>query len=132
VRFADTSFWFALQERRDRRHHDATALVRAGVGRLCVSNHVVGETWTLFRRRAGHAAAVGFLDRLARLPDVEVVRVDAATEAEAWRWLRRHDERAYSFVAATSFALMRRRRIREALAFDGDFNAAGFVEVRPG
>jgi len=26
---------------------------------------------------------------------------------------------------------MRRRRIREALAFDGDFNAAGFVEVRP-
>jgi predicted nucleic acid-binding protein len=132
VRFADTSFWFALQERRDRRHGDAAALVRAGVGRLCVSNHVVGETWTLLRRRAGHAAAVGFLDRLARLPELEVVHVDEATEAEAWRWLRRHDEREYSFVDATSFALMRRRRIREALAFDGDFNAAGFVEVRPG
>jgi predicted nucleic acid-binding protein len=132
VRFADTSFWFALQERRDRRHADATALVHAGVGRLCVSNHVVGETWTLLRRRAGHAAAVGFLDRLARLPEVELVHVDAATEADAWRWLRRHDEREYSLVDATSFALMRRRRIREALAFDGDFNAAGFVEVRPG
>jgi uncharacterized protein len=132
VRFADTSFWFALQERRDRRHEEATALVRAGVGRLCVSNHVVGETWTLLRRRAGHVAAVGFLDRLARLPDVGVVHVDAATEAEAWRWLRRHDERECSFVDATSFALMRRRRIREALAFGGDFNAAGFVEVRPG
>jgi predicted nucleic acid-binding protein len=132
VRFADTSFWFALQERRDRRHADATALVRAGVGRLCVSNHVVGETWTLLRRRAGHAAAVGFLDRLVRLAEVEVVHLDAATEADAWRWLRRHDEREYSLVDATSFALMRRRRIREALAFDGDFNAAGFVEVRPG
>jgi predicted nucleic acid-binding protein len=131
VRFADTSFWFALQERHDRRHADATALVRAGIGRLCISNHVVGETWTLLRRRAGHAAAVGFLDRLARLPEVEVVHVDAATEGDAWRWLRRHDEREYSFVDATSFALMRRRRIREALAFDGDFNAAGFVEVRP-
>ena len=132
MRFADTSFWFALQERRDRRHADATALVRAGVGRLCVSNHVVGETWTLLRRRAGHTAAVGFLDRLVRLAEVEVVYLDAATEADAWRWLRRHDEREYSFVDATSFALMRRRRIREALAFDGDFNAAGFVEVRPG
>jgi predicted nucleic acid-binding protein len=132
VRFADTSFWFALQERRDRRHADATALVHAGVGRLCVSNHVVGETWTLLRRRAGHAAAVGFLDRLARLPEVELVHIDAATEADAWRWLRRHDEREYSLVDATSFALMRRRRIREALAFDGDFNAAGFVEVRLG
>jgi predicted nucleic acid-binding protein len=53
-------------------------------------------------------------------------------EAEAWRWLRRHCEREFSFVHATSFAVMRRRRIREALAFDGDFNAARFVEVRPG
>jgi len=34
-------------------------------------------------------------------------------------------------VDATSFALMRRRRLHEALAFDGDFAAAGFVEVRP-
>jgi len=132
VRFADTSFWFALQERRDRRHDAAAALVRVEMGRVCVSNHVVGETWTLLRRRAGHAAAAGFLDRLAQLPDVEMVQVDAATEAEAWRWLRRHDERAYSFVDATSFAVMRRRRVREALAFDGDFNAAGFTEVRPG
>ena len=54
----------------------------------------------------------------------------AAMEAEAFEWLRRHDERAYSFVDATSFALMRRQRVAEALAFDGDFSAAGFVEVR--
>ncbi len=60
-----------------------------------------------------------------------IVRVDEATEAEAFAWLRRHDERAYSFVDATSFALMRRQRLTEALAFDGDFTAAGFVEVRP-
>jgi predicted nucleic acid-binding protein len=130
MRFADTSFWFALQERRDRRHEQARALVRAGIGRVCTSNHVVGETWTLLCRRAGHTAAVGFLGRLAELPGVEVVHVDPAMESDAWIWLRRHDERGYSFVDATSFAVMRRRRIREALAFDGDFSAAGFVEVR--
>lgn len=65
------------------------------------------------------------------LPDTEVIHVDDALEADAWRWLRSRSERDYSFVDATSFAVMRRRRIREALAFDGDFNAAGFVEVRP-
>jgi predicted nucleic acid-binding protein len=66
------------------------------------------------------------------LKGVQIVHVDEATEAEAWRRLRARGEREYSFVDATSFAVMRRRRIREALAFDGDFNAAGFVEVRPG
>jgi predicted nucleic acid-binding protein len=45
-------------------------------------------------------------------------------------WLRRHDEREYSFVDATSFVFMRSRRIRSALAFDGDFSAAGFEELR--
>jgi len=52
-------------------------------------------------------------------------------EAAAWEWLARHDERVYSFVDATSFAIMQRNRIREAFAFDGDFSAAGYVEVRP-
>ncbi|HSH33844.1 MAG TPA: VapC toxin family PIN domain ribonuclease, partial [Actinomycetota bacterium] len=35
------------------------------------------------------------------------------------------------FVDATSFALMRALKIRRALAFDGDFTAAGFTELRP-
>ena len=99
---------------------------------MVTSNHVVGETWTLLRRRLGHSVATSFLDRLERLRNVEIMHVDESTEADSWRWLRRHDERRYSFVDATSFAVMRQRRIREALAFDGDFTAAGFLEARPG
>ena len=68
---------------------------------------------------------------MAGSPRVVIEHIDRETEAAALRWLRRHDEREYSFVDATSFALMRRRRLNEALAFDGDFAAAGFVEVRP-
>jgi len=43
----------------------------------------VGETWTLLRRRGGHSAAVGFLDRLARLRALEIVYVDEAIESDA-------------------------------------------------
>ena len=34
-------------------------------------------------------------------------------------------------VIYESFEIMRRERIAEVLAFDGDFSAAGFIEVRP-
>jgi predicted nucleic acid-binding protein len=132
VRFVDTSFWVALGFRRDE-HHDEARAIWADLGRggLLTSNHVVGETWTFLRRRAGHAAAVDFLDRVERSARVGTVHIDEAVEAEALDWLRRHDERAYSFVDAKSFALMRRSRLTEALAFEGDLTAAGFVEVRP-
>jgi predicted nucleic acid-binding protein len=97
---------------------------------LVTSDQVRGETWTYLRRRAGHAAAVSFLDTLESSPRIQVIRVEESHERTALRWLRQHDEREYSFVDATSFALMRAHRLREAFAFDSDFTAAGFIELR--
>ncbi|MBA3778868.1 MAG: PIN domain-containing protein [Chloroflexi bacterium] len=130
--FVDTSFWVALASSRDDRHDDArTLLQRFGGERLATSNHVRGETWTFISRRHGHAAAVALLERLEVSQRLRVLFTGQELEEEALRWLRRHDERQYSFVDATSFALMHSLRIRQALAFDGDFSAAGLEELRP-
>ncbi len=130
--FVDTSFWVALKNRQDDRHDAATSLLELhGDGQLVTTNHVRGETWTFLRRRAGHRDAVAFLDAVERSPRVALVAVGQEQEDAALRWLRRHDERSYSFVDATSFAVMRERRVTRALAFDGDFSAAGFKELRP-
>jgi len=130
VIFVDTSFWIALALRSDDHHTDAVALLESrGDERLVTTNHVLGETWTFMRRRHHHAGATRFLDRVERAERLEIAFTSAELEREAWAWLRRHDERAYSFVDATSFALMHDRRIREALSFDGDFAAGGFIEL---
>jgi predicted nucleic acid-binding protein len=131
VRFVDTSYWVGLRFRRDGRHDDARALWEAGTGALLTSNLVMGETWTFLRRKAGYRAAAAFRDAAGKLPTLTVRHVDADTDSDAWAWLARRDERPYSYVDATSFAIMRRLRIRQALAFDGYFSAAGFIEVRP-
>jgi uncharacterized protein len=130
--FVDTSFWVAARMRRDTHHDEALRLLERERGqRLVTSNDVRGETWTFLRRRAGHASAAAFLDMLALTQHVDVVTVESDVEARALRWLRQHDEREYSFVDATSFAVMRSLRLRNAFAFDGDFAAAGFTELRP-
>ena len=101
---------------------------------VLTTNLIVGETWTLLRPRASHRTAVGFLNWTEALDSAAKLTVHAVTndeESRAWRWLRRHDERKYSFVDATSFEVMRARRLREVLAFDNDFTAAGFIEIRP-
>jgi predicted nucleic acid-binding protein len=129
--FVDTSFWIGLRNDRDQRHRLAADLWNEyNSSDLLTSNHVVGETWTFLRSRAGHKAATAFVDSLAASPRLHQAHIPVVLEREAWAWLRQHDERKYSFVDATSFALMASEGIHEALAFDGDFTAAGFVELR--
>lgn len=129
--FVDSSFWVGLAVPTDEHHAAATSLVQ-GLGKrpLVTTNNVRGETWTYINRRAGHRVAVMFLDRIERSDRVEVIHVSEEVETEALHWLRDHDEREYSFVDATSFAVMRNFGFREAFAFDGDFSAAGFIELR--
>jgi predicted nucleic acid-binding protein len=136
VKFADTSWWVAWALPSDARHGAALGML-AALGRseqVLTTNLVTGETWTFLRRKDSHRTALAFLDRvdvLVRRGRLVIHRVTEGQEVSAWDWLRRHDERVYSFVDATSFCVMRARRLREALAFDQDFAAAGFVEVQP-
>ena len=136
MKFADTSWWVAWALPGDARHGEAMGAL-AQLGRseqIVTTNLVAGETWTFLRRKDSHRTALSFVERLDALTSAErlvVHRVSEDQETAAWEWLRRHDEREYSFVDATSFRVMRDRRLRETLAFDQDFAAAGFVEVRP-
>jgi predicted nucleic acid-binding protein len=128
--FVDTSFWAALGNATDSRHDAARKLWSSKPRFVVTSNHVLGETWTLLNRRCGHRSA----NAAAAIRFSAVVRLEHITaelEEQAWEWLARHDEREYSFVDATSFALMRSKKIHNAYAFDGDFSAAGFLEMRP-
>lgn len=128
--FVDTSFWAALGNTADAWHDIARRLWASRPGVVVTSNHVLGETWTLLNRRCGHRVAASAA-AIRHSTAVRVEHISAELEEEAWQWLAQHDEREYSFVDATSFALMRKKRTNNAYAFDGDFSAAGFVELRP-
>ena len=136
MKFADTSWWVAWALPGDARHAEALAMLQQ-LGRseqILTTNLVAGETWTFLRRKDSHRTALAYVDRLDALTAAQrlvIHRIAEDQETAAWDWLRRHDEREYSFVDATSFRAMRDRRLREALAFDQDFAAAGFVEIRP-
>jgi predicted nucleic acid-binding protein len=132
VIFVDTSFFYASMETNDSRHELAVELISTVCGeQLVTTNHVRGETWTLLNSRISHSAATSFMNLLADSRQVSLQFIGEALEEDSIVWLRKHDERRYSFVDATSFAFMRENRISKALAFDGDFTAAGFVELRP-
>ena len=130
--FVDTGAWFAVQVPDDEWHGNAVGTLRAllaGAYALVTTNHVVGETYTLLRVVCGHAAAARFLDYLEETRRLERIFIQQETEARAFRLLRQHADQDFSFVDATSFAVMRAERIRHAFAFDKHFSTAGFLRV---
>jgi len=130
--FIDTGGFCAAFIREDRHHLLGAEVMRAAVSSgaaLITTNHVLGETYTLLRTRFDRPSAWRFRDAVDQSAAMEIVHVDEELERDAWELLRKYADQSFSYVDATSFALMRARRIRRALAFDHHFAAAGFVRV---
>jgi predicted nucleic acid-binding protein len=130
--FVDTSGWFPLAVRGAPGHERLARILRERVAagaRIVTTNLVVAETQILLRRRAGRAAALRFV-RQVGAPPTAVVHSTADLEAAALRdWLPFEDQE-FSLADAVSFAVMRERGIREVLALDRHFAAAGFTALR--
>lgn len=131
--FVDTSAFLAIENHRDAHHEEALALrkrvVEAG-GLLVTSDYVLDESYTIIRHRAGHRIAVDFGEevRISRSVRIEHVTLEVIDRGRAI--FKRFEDKDFSFTDCTSFILMRRLGLREALAFDGHFAQAGFVELR--
>jgi len=118
--FVDTSAIYALIDRDDRNHRAA----RAGLERLrkrrdepLITNFILAECHALLLARLGPDIARRWLTTMAWA----VERSSADDEDAAREILLSHIDKSYSYTDAVSFAVMRRLRIRSALAFDRHF-----------
>lgn len=130
--FLDTSGWFAAVSPREARHREARQAYSAAVaaGAVVTTGLVVAEIHTLLLRFRGPARAVEFLEALESDRSHEVVEVDRELrQAAVGRWLLGFPDQAFSLTDAVSFEVMRRRKLRRALALDRHFAAAGYVMV---
>jgi predicted nucleic acid-binding protein len=127
--FVDTSGWYALIDRRDAGHGETAALVRRLVtagARLVSTDYVLDEACTLAKARSGSTAALRLLDLVDRTTAVDVEWIGPERFDRARTLFRKHHDQAFSFTDCTSFAVMRERRIAEAITTDSHFLVAGF------
>jgi len=126
--FIDTSAFVALRNSAEAEHERArtalAGLLADGVA-LFTSNYVFAETYTALMVRVGRGEAIEWGRRFRAGGAVELVRADEDVEGEAWRILEDHDDKLWSYVDATSFALIEREGNGEAFAFDAHLGQRG-------
>ena len=132
--YVDSGGWIALLSRRDRHHQEASKLFRAAVKQrvgLITSDLVLAEVHRQLLFRAGIGAALGALNRIARVKEVSVEFVTRADHDSALEWLRRFGDQPFTYADVTSFAVMESRGARQVIGFDHHFQVAGFEQWRP-
>jgi predicted nucleic acid-binding protein len=127
--FVDSGAWIALALSRDPLHAQARehwdALQAAGA-RLHTSIPVVIETFTFLDRNANRDVALTWKESIYMRGTVKVLPCAPRDLEQSWEYFRRKDLHKLSAVDATSFAIMKRARVRLAFAFDHHFSVVGF------
>ncbi len=130
--FVDTSAFVALLNPDEGEHERAQAalstLLAEGVA-LFTSNYVFAETYTALMVRVGREEAIEWGRRFRAGGAIGLVRVDEDIEEDAWKILEDHGDKRWSYVDATSFALIERDGTSEAFALDGHFRQRGLSVV---
>ena len=125
--FVDSSALLAYLDADQPRHADVAEAWRRAMedgDSLVTSNYVLVETFALVQRRLGLDAARALAGDL--VPLLRPLWVDEELHAAATAALFTAGRRKLSLVDCTSFELMRRHGIAEALALDADFARQGF------
>jgi predicted nucleic acid-binding protein len=130
--FIDTSSWASLFIPTESFHTQAAqcfAQAQQQPQILITTNYVVAELVALLgsRQRAPRTSLFQYIDSIRSAPFIEVVHIDAATDAIAWELCKSRPDKAWSLVDCTSFVIMQQLSIQEALTTDQHFEQAGFV-----
>ena len=126
--FVDTSAWYAAADASDTGNKAVKAAL-AEAGDLVTTDHVLIESWILLRHRIGRQPAERFWEGLhGGVARIEIV---GAHDLEAaWSIGALFPDQDFSIVDRTSFAVMHRLGIEQAVTLDSDFSVYRFGRRR--
>ena len=127
--FVDTSAWYALNDRSDQ-YRDAAlesmSRISSGQISLVTSDYILDESLTLISSRANHQTAVAFGEMLLKSSSIQLLPITEELRLSAFGLFKKYADKNLSFTDCTSFALMKKMKLKTAFTFDDHFRQVGF------
>jgi len=132
--FVDTAGWGCYLNHRDPFHPAVITFVQRQARRrhrLITTNYVIAELVALLssRHHFPPQQVITAINKVKADGNVEVMYIDQSLDDEAWRQLEARSDKEWSLVDATSFVVMKRFGMTQALTTDHHFAQAGFTRV---
>ena len=130
--FADSGYWIAIMHTDDQLHLQARRVAsRMASVQIVTTQMVLTEALNYMSELGEHrrSFASDMVRGLGDAPNIEIIpQTDAQFRAAVERYAARSDQ-SWSLTDCASFLAMEERGITEALAYDRDFEQAGFVAL---
>ena len=132
--FVDTAGWAYYLDRQDPLHPLILTLVQHAVRQkrhLVTTNYIIAELVALLSSRyhLPREQVIIAINALKTDKAVEIVHIEQSIDDEAWALLEARLDKKWSLVDASSFVVMKRFGITQALTTDHHFTQAGFIRV---
>jgi predicted nucleic acid-binding protein len=130
--FADTGYWIACVDPKDVHYIDARkhseVLVNVSV---VTSEMVLTELLAHFSNKGSfyRKQAIIWLEKIKTNANVVIVPQTSDLFWSACKWYAKRPDKNWSLTDCASFEIMKRRHIKDALAYDHHFEQAGFITL---
>ena len=130
--FVDTWGWCTIVNGAQTEHIETAGLFQELIDKgttFVTTNFVLDESYTLIRTRIHHKTAVEFHDLMQVLISdgyVKLIQVPPEIEHEGWEIFERCSDKDFSYTDCTSFVVMQRLKITQAITTDGHFRQMSF------
>ena len=123
--YVDTSAWVSMADSAEASHRVVAEALRIRQGRLVTSDHVLHETWAVMRYRHNSHAAEKLVNAIrsgiARIEVSGLADLETAAAIGA-----AYADQEFSLSDRTSWAVMERLGIHDAISLDNDFRIYRF------
>jgi len=127
--FADAFYFVARLNRRDQHHARVLEFSRDFRARILTSDWVLMEVADALAESESRARVRDFILHLRQSGACEIIPASRELFDRALELYRQHTDKEWTLTDCVSFAIMRERKVADALTGDKHFEQAGFVAL---
>jgi predicted nucleic acid-binding protein len=124
--FADTSFFVAFYNKKDKNHLQARDVIRNTSIFFIISDYIFDEFLTVLLARGHKILSAEAGENILKDKNICLLRIDSEIFQKAWEIYRNFKDKKWSFTDCTSYVLMKNLSVDTALSFDEHFKQFGF------
>lgn len=130
--FADTAYWIALLNENDDLYEVAIRITQSLFPvKIITSEMILSELLNHVSKQGAYfrEATTILIREITKDQNVVIVPQTSQLFLEAFNLYKERSDKAWSHVDCSSFCLMEKMQIREALTYDHHFEQAGFIAL---